>query len=129
MNEKTSYQKGIEAEKLAYDFLIKNNFEIIGTRIKNKAGEIDILAKLTADYYIFEVKNRKTIDEGKEAITIKQINRSINAFFLYAQDKNIEFENIFLKSILFELLIPSNLKTSLSINFSFEIMKSIICNK
>jgi putative endonuclease len=100
MNEKTSYQKGIEAEKLAYDFLIKNNFEIIGTRIKNKAGEIDILAKLSADYYIFEVKNRKTIDEGKEAITIKQINRSINAFFLYAQDKNIEFENIFLKAII-----------------------------
>lgn len=107
MNSKTNYQKGVEAEKLAYDLLIKNKFHIVGTRIKNKAGEIDILAKKTDseiktmnDYYIFEVKKRKTIEQAKEAITIRQLNRSINAFFLYAQDQNIAFENIYLKAII-----------------------------
>ncbi len=102
---KTNYQKGIEAENLACEYISRNKFTIIGQRIKNKAGEIDILAKRMLqneenDYYIFEVKTRKNIDSAKEAVGIHQINRSINAFFLYAQENNIHFEQIYLRAVL-----------------------------
>lgn len=101
----TNYQKGIDAEKLACEYISRNKFIIIGTRIKNKAGEIDILAKSMSknainDYYIFEVKTRKTLDSAKESVGMHQINRSINAFFLYAQTNNLEYEQIYLRAIL-----------------------------
>jgi len=101
----TNHQKGLDAEKLACEYLSKNKFLIIGTRIKTKMGEIDILAKsmhknAVNDYYIFEVKTRKTIDAAKESVGMHQINRSINAFFLYAQANNIEYEQIYLRAIL-----------------------------
>lgn len=100
----TSYQKGIDAEKLACEYISRNKFIIIGTRIKNKAGEIDILAKPmnkheANDYYIFEVKTRKTIDVARESVGMHQIHRSINAFFLYAQENNLEYEQIYLRAV------------------------------
>ena len=102
MEHKTSYQKGIEAENLACKFLLQNNFIIIAKRIKNKAGEIDILAQNNEkkeDYYIIEVKKRKTLDQAKEAISQRQITRSINSFYIYIQEKNLPFENIYIKAI------------------------------
>lgn len=104
---KTTYDKGIEAENLACTYLQKNKFCIIGKRIKNKEGEIDILAQKIInnkheqkDYYIFEVKARKSFEIAGQSIYMHQINRSINAFYIYAQEKNIEFEQIYIMAIL-----------------------------
>jgi len=102
---KTNHQKGLDAEKLACEYIQQNGFIIIGTRIKTKFGEIDILAKAndkhsTNDYYIFEVKTRKEENTAYESVGLHQIQRSINAFFVYAQANNIEFEQIYLRAIL-----------------------------
>lgn len=100
---KTSYQKGIEAEEMAVKFLQKNKFLIRQTRLKTKEGEIDILAQRQnkpLDYYIFEVKTRKDMEAARESVGMHQINRSINAFYIYAQENNIEFEQIYLMAIL-----------------------------
>ncbi len=98
MNKQTSYEKGIKAEQKVLFFLKKNEYEIIGTRIKNKQGEIDILGFKNNAYYIFEVKKRKQFI--KESINKKQIQRCLNAFYEYCQQKNIEYEQIYIKAAL-----------------------------
>lgn len=55
MNRKSLGDKG---EKIARDFLVNKGYEIIGTNIRNKYGEIDILAKTDNTIVVVEVKTK-----------------------------------------------------------------------
>lgn len=95
-----NYSKGIIAENIVINYFLKNNFEIIGSRIKNKNGEIDILAKKESDFYIIEVKHRKTVISAIESINQKQIQRSVNVFFDYAEKNKLNYDQIYIKAAL-----------------------------
>lgn len=92
---KTSFSKGIFAEQEAFNILKEKNFKIIETRLKNKFGEIDILANKNKDYYIIEVKYRKNKEDLAYSISKKQIKRCCDCFFDYVQKNEITYENIF----------------------------------
>jgi Holliday junction resolvase-like predicted endonuclease len=50
--KRTAYTKGVLAEQKILWLLKSDGYEIIGTRIKTKYGEIDILAKKELNIYI-----------------------------------------------------------------------------
>lgn len=100
MSRPANYKKGCLAEDAVCARLQEKGYEIIGRRIKTKHGEIDILAKKDSDFFIFEVKARKTFEDGAYAIDARKIQRCINAFLSYAQKNNIDYEQIYLRAII-----------------------------
>ena len=89
----TSYEKGISAELCAANELVSKGYEILGTRIKTKYGEIDILAKKGNDVVAVEVKQRKTLNSSRDCITTHQKKRIANAFLFIISNRNEIFEN------------------------------------
>ena len=72
----TTYKLGKQSEKLAFEYLEKNNFSILKQNWRSgKYGEIDIIAKdnKTKELVFIEVKSRTTsIDDAKELVTKKK---------------------------------------------------------
>ena len=66
-------KKGSQSEKIALDYLQKNNFSILNQNWRSgRYGEIDIIAndKNTSELVFIEVKSRSTsIDDAKELVT------------------------------------------------------------
>ena len=52
---KTAYQKGVDAEKVAAQYLQDQGFEILCHRYKTKGGEIDLVAAQGEDIVFVEV--------------------------------------------------------------------------
>jgi len=98
----TSYETGKIFESVAKFYLICSGFRIIGQRIKNRHGEIDILGQKGQDLYIFEVKKRQKKDQAIAAISKKGLERSINAFFEYEAKNQLKYRQIFVKGIVFD---------------------------
>lgn len=66
---------GIIGEKIAQEYLIKNEFKIIETNFLTKKGEIDIIAQ-KENYIIFiEVKTRTNLLFGTPAMSINNIKK------------------------------------------------------
>ena len=82
---------GNESEKLAINFLIKNDFEIIKQNFyAKKYGEIDIIAKKNSIFHFIEVKSSKNIFySGAYNLTSKKLNKIINSVNFYIQINNI----------------------------------------
>ncbi len=80
----SSYQLGLEAEKLVIQYLESLGFSLISQRYKTKFGEIDLILYKNNQVIFVEVKarSRRTIIE--EIITKKQLHRNYAAaeFFL-----------------------------------------------
>jgi putative endonuclease len=75
----TSYQKGIEAELKAAEYLQNQGFHIRTSRYKTPYGEIDIIAQ-QGDLLIFvEIKHRRNIRDAYESINKKQMERITHA--------------------------------------------------
>lgn len=77
--------KGKIGEKIAVDYLKKNDFEIVQTHFTCRWGEIDIVAKKNDILYFVEVKTRATLKFGlpEEAINyfkLKSLKRAIKFF-------------------------------------------------
>lgn len=82
---KTSYQLGVDAEAACAGFLKQNGFEILSTRYKTKAGEIDIIAKNNELLLFIEVKRRKG-EFFDDPITARQKKRITNAALQYTAE-------------------------------------------
>lgn len=76
---RTSYQKGVFAEKLACIYLILKGYRILQLRYKTKLGEIDIVARKRKMIIFVEVKQRSTEEKSVEAISAKAQKRISNA--------------------------------------------------
>lgn len=63
MTKKTK-QLGNKGEDLAESYLAKLNYEIIGRNVRNRYGEIDIIAKISDDIVLVEVKTKIVFDQG-----------------------------------------------------------------
>ncbi len=57
-------EKGAMGENLAADYLRRQNYKILKTNYRSKAGEIDIIAKNNDDVVFVEVKTRSSTDYG-----------------------------------------------------------------
>lgn len=89
MSNKTTGDLG---EKLAIEYLIKNNYTIIETNFTTKIGEIDIIAKQDDIVIFIEVKTRRSLKYGRpyEAVNYKKTQKIIRVAQNYINYKNIE---------------------------------------
>lgn len=72
-------------EKIAIDYLLQNNYQIIKKNFTCRWGEIDIIAKKDNILYFLEVKTRTTLKYGspEESVNYFKLNslkRAINFF-------------------------------------------------
>lgn len=88
----TNYEKGLRAEKFVINKLIENKYCILGHRVKTPYGEIDILAQRGNTIIAIEVKLRKTLNEARECISRRQIQRILQALLLIMSQRNLSFE-------------------------------------
>ncbi|CAH2212969.1 YraN family protein [Tepidibacter aestuarii] len=89
MNNK---EKGRLGEKIACNYLIKNNFHILEKNYRTKIGEIDLIAYKENKILFVEVKSRKSINYGypSEAVNYKKQRKIISTAKQYIMYKNIK---------------------------------------
>lgn len=103
-NYLTSYEKGVSAELCAKNYLKAKGYEIVGKRVRNKYGEIDIIAKKENNVIAIEVKQRQTLDKSRECISKTQQHRIARAFSLFISERNEMFENYRIDVVCFDIL-------------------------
>ncbi len=83
--QKTNHQSGLDAEAACSAYLKAKGYEILSTRYKTKAGEIDIIARSQTQLLFIEVKRRKSeiIDDP---ISKTQKKRITNAAMQYISE-------------------------------------------
>lgn len=92
---------GKEGEKIAYEFLKKEGYDIIATNYRCLYGEIDIIA-FESDFLVFiEVKTRKNLKYGfpEEAVTKRKQEKLVKVASYYMNicniiDRKIRFDVI-----------------------------------
>ncbi|MAF98505.1 MAG: YraN family protein [Micavibrio sp.] len=70
-----AYERGLQSEKMAAQYLEEHGYEILKMRYKTKFGEIDIVAKIDSLVVFVEVKARQNYSDGVEAIGAKSRKR------------------------------------------------------
>jgi putative endonuclease len=70
-----AHRLGHRSEWLAAVLLMARGYQILGFRLKTRAGEIDILARRGRVLAVVEVKRRATLDLALNALTPKQYDR------------------------------------------------------
>lgn len=100
---KTNHKTGIDAEKLAAEYLQQNNFIILESRYKTKDGEVDIIARNKTELLFVEVKSRKNFGFD-DPISATQKKRIANAALHYISHNSeishldMRFDSIFVDS-------------------------------
>ncbi len=85
---------GIEGEKLAANFLLVNNYQIICQNWRYSHLEVDLIAKKDNLLVFVEVKTRKNRQSGSPDITITHAKqqRIISAAEHYIEKNNLDIE-------------------------------------
>ena len=79
----TNHLKGLFAEFIAIIFLYLKGYQILETRYRNYAGEIDIICKKKKEIIFIEVKSRKYHNDFQQVLSQKQISRIKNSSFIF----------------------------------------------
>lgn len=74
-----SHRAGHGSEWLAAALLMAKGYQILGFRLKTRAGEIDILARRGKTLSVVEVKRRATLESALTALTPDQYDRLLAA--------------------------------------------------
>jgi len=74
-----AHRDGHASEWIAAAWLMLHGYQILGFRLKGRAGEIDILARRGRVLAVVEVKLRTTMEAAVAAITDDQYRRLLNA--------------------------------------------------
>ena len=74
-----AHRQGHASEWVAALWLMAKGYQILGFRLTNRAGEIDILARRGKVLAVVEVKRRATLDLALSAITAEQHQRLLAA--------------------------------------------------
>ncbi len=92
----TSYELGQAGEQLATERLCQEGMQIIETRWKDHAYEIDIVAfdPSTDEIVFVEVKTRQSGRWGRpeDAVDYRKIMRSVRAADFYLRSRNIDYQ-------------------------------------
>ena len=85
---------GKEGEKLAVDFLLKNNYKILEKNYRYLKAEVDIIAQKGPILAAIEVKTRTTNYYGnpEEFVNPKKIKLLISAIDNYVIERDIDVE-------------------------------------
>lgn len=89
-----AYNKGLSAENIAVNYLIKKQWYILHKRFHNPFGEIDLIAKKENLLLFVEVKARKKMDDALAAISAQQQKRLFKAASYYLEYYHHEIENV-----------------------------------
>jgi len=76
---KSSHRAGHRSEWLAAALLMLKGYQILGFRLKTRAGEIDILARRGRTLAVIEVKRRTTMEQALQALRSDQYERLLSA--------------------------------------------------
>ncbi|RZJ04449.1 MAG: YraN family protein [Brevundimonas sp.] len=74
-----AHRAGHGSEWLAAALLMAKGYQILGFRLKTRAGEIDILARRGRTLAVVEVKRRTTLDAAVLALSPDQFDRLLAA--------------------------------------------------
>jgi len=74
-----SHRDGHRSEWIAAALLMSRGYQLLGFRLKTRAGEIDILARRGRTLAVVEVKRRATLDLALAALSGKQYDRLLAA--------------------------------------------------
>jgi putative endonuclease len=74
-----SHRLGHRSEWLAAAWLMLRGYQILGFRMKTRAGEIDVLARRGRVLAVVEVKRRATMDLALSALGSRQHDRLLAA--------------------------------------------------
>ena len=74
-----AHRQGHASEWIAAAWLMLKGYQILGFRLKSRAGEIDILARRGRVLAVVEVKRRATLDQALAAIGPDQHRRLLAA--------------------------------------------------
>ncbi len=72
---KTAYYSGLLAEASVADHYQRAGYELIETRWRGKAGEIDVILRKDAQYIFVEVKASKDFARAAERLSRRQMDR------------------------------------------------------
>lgn len=86
------YHKGHRAERLSRYFLIAKGYRLLALRHKTKLGEIDLIVTKGRQIIFCEVKARKELIGGLEAVSPKSRQRIQNAATQFVQ-RNPRYQN------------------------------------
>ena len=75
----TAFRSGHAAEWVAAVFLMAKGYRILGFRLKDRAGEIDLLARRGRVLAVVEVKRRATLEAARLALKPPQYDRLVAA--------------------------------------------------
>lgn len=89
-----AYNKGLSAENIAVNYLIKYQWHILHKRFHSPFGEIDIIIKKENWLVFVEVKARKKMYDALTAISPKQQQRLFRAASYYLEYHQLEIKNI-----------------------------------
>lgn len=90
----TSYTKGVLAEYAAALMLILKGYRLLEHRYKTPWGEIDLIAKRGNTLVFIEVKRRRTLLQGLEAVTPHQQHRIENAGQVYLASSKLKTNSL-----------------------------------
>ncbi len=82
-DRRRAYRWGLAAESLAAGFLRLKGYRIIASRYRTPAGEIDLIARRGRTVAFVEVKARKRLDIGEEAVSSASEQRIVRAADLF----------------------------------------------
>lgn len=87
-----AYEKGLEGERLALEFLLKKGYSFIESRYRTAFGEIDLIVKKGNRLVFVEVKYRTKAGKGMgaKAITPKKQEKFLLAAQQYILDFSLE---------------------------------------
>nr|WP_221212239.1 YraN family protein [Brevundimonas lenta] len=74
-----SHRLGHRSEWVAAALLMLRGYQVLGFRLKTRAGEIDILARRGRTLAVVEVKRRATLEQALTALTAAQYERLLSA--------------------------------------------------
>lgn len=85
---------GKEGEKIAIDFLIKNNYKILEKNYRYLKAEVDIIAQKGNVLAAVEVKTRSTnfFEEPQDAVKPKKIKLLVSAIDYYVVQRDLDVE-------------------------------------
>lgn len=87
---KNTKQIGDEAEKLAYDFLVRQGLHLVERNYRIKGGEIDLIMHDAPHLVFVEVRYRKNtrFGSGADSVDYRKQSRLIKAATSYLMEKS-----------------------------------------
>lgn len=101
--KRKAYHFGLWGEVAAILMLYLKGYHIIGRRMRNYAGEIDLIAKRGNTLAFIEVKTRKILDNPGDVLTYHQQQRITRAASLFVAkhrryaDANLRFDLVLVR--------------------------------